>query len=74
MLNPEFDAFDAAARLPVTVPPDVGEKPTLKFTLWPALRVKGKLKPLVLKPDPVVPTAEIVTLPPPEFVMISARV
>jgi len=41
---------------------------TLKLTLWPTLKVIGKLKPLALNPEPVVVAAEIVTLARPELV------
>jgi hypothetical protein len=66
----ELDAFDVMARLPLTVLPDVGVNVTLKFTLWPKLRVVGKLKPLAVKPEPVALAAEIVTLAPPELVRV----
>jgi hypothetical protein len=62
------------ARLPLTLPPDAGENVTLKVTLWPALKVTGKLKPLAANPEPVVVAAEIVTLVPPELVRVSASV
>jgi hypothetical protein len=69
-----LDAVDVMAKLPLTLPPDVGENVTLKLTLWPAPKVIGKLKPLALNPEPVALTAEIVTLAPPELVRISASV
>jgi len=69
-----LDAFDVIARVPLTLLPDVGAKLTLKLTLWPTLKVIGKLKPLALKPEPVALAAEIVTLAPPEFVRVSASV
>ena len=67
----ELEAFDVMARLPPTVLPDVGVKITLKLTLWPTLKVIGKLKPLAVKPEPVALAAEIVTLAPPELVRVS---
>ena len=70
----ELDAFDVIARLPLALLPDVGVKVTLKLTLWPTLKVIGKLKPLALKPDPVALAAEIVTLAPPELVRVSVIV
>jgi hypothetical protein len=70
----ELNAFDVIATLPLTVLPDVGAKVTLKLTLWPTLKVIGKLKPLALKPEPVVLAAEIVTLDPPELVRVSVIV
>lgn len=48
-------------RLPPTVPADCGEKATLKVTLCPAPRVKGKVSPLIENPAPVVWSAERVT-------------
>jgi hypothetical protein len=72
--RPELDALDVIARLPLTLPPDVGENVTLKLTLWPALKVVGKLKPLAVNPEPVALAAEIVTVVPPELVRVSASV
>jgi len=69
-----LDALDVTARLPVALPPDVGENLTLKLTLWPALKVIGKLKPLAVNAALVVVAAEIVTLVPPELVRVSASV
>jgi len=69
-----LDALDVTARLPVALPPDVGENLTLKLTLWPALRVIGKFKPLTVNAGPVVVAAAIVTLVPPELVRVSASV
>jgi len=69
----ELDAFDAMARLPDKAPAEVGEKVALKLTLWPGLNVIGKVTPLALKPE-VAPIVETVTLAPPEFVSVSARV
>jgi hypothetical protein len=70
----ELDAFEVIARLPLTVPPDVGVKVTVKLALWPALKVVGKAKPLAVKPEPVALAAEIVTLAPPELVRVSVIV
>ena len=39
---------------PFADPPVFGAKVTLKFVLWPADSVKGRLSPLRLKPAPVV--------------------
>jgi len=69
----EFAALEVMAKLPVTAPPAVGENFVLKLTLWPAVSVVGKVKPLTLKPEPVVLAAEIVTLVPPELVRVSVR-
>jgi hypothetical protein len=67
----ELVAFDAMARLPVTLPPEVGENATLKLTLCPAFSVAGKVMPLALNPNPVAAAEEIVTLAPPELVTVS---
>ena len=69
----EFAALEVMAKLPVTLPPAVGEKFVLKLTLWPAVSIVGKVKPLTLNPEPVVLAAEIVTLVPPELVRVSVR-
>jgi len=69
-----LDAFDVIAMLPLTAVPEVGAKTILKVTLWPTLRVVGKVKPLAVKPAPVVLAAEIVTLDPPELVSVSVFV
>jgi hypothetical protein len=72
-LRVEFEAVDAMARLPLTLPAVVGEKITLKLTLWPALKVAGTLKPLVLNWG-VAFAANIVMLLPLEFVRVSVSV
>lgn len=72
-LRVEFGAVDAIARLPVTLPAVVGVKITLKLMVWPALKVVGKVKPLVLNSDDVL-AAEIVMLLPVEFVRVSVNV
>ena len=69
----EFAALEVMAKLPVTAPPAVGENFVLKLTLWPAVRVAGKVKPLRLNPEPVALAAEIMTLVPPELVRVSVR-
>ena len=69
----EFAALEVMAKLPVTAPPAVGENFVLKLTLWPAVSVAGKVKPLTLNPEPVVLAAEIVTLVPPELVRVSVK-
>ena len=49
----ELVALLTTDKLPVTLLVVVGAKVTLKVAVWPAVRVKGKEGPLVLKPDPV---------------------
>jgi hypothetical protein len=69
-----FDAFDVTVALPLAVPEEAGVKVTLKFVLWPALKVNGRLIPFTLNPLPLAVTPEIVTLVPPLFVTVSDRV
>jgi hypothetical protein len=70
----ELDALEVIARLPLKLPLELGEKVTLKLTLWPTLRVNGKVNPLSLNPEPVALAAETVMLPPPELVRVSTSV
>ena len=49
----ELVALLTTDKLAVALPVAVGAKVTLKVVVWPAVRVKGKEIPLVLKPDPV---------------------
>ena len=46
----------------------------MKVTLWPALKVIGKLKPLAVNAELEEPAAETMTLVPPELVRVSVRV
>jgi len=73
-LSAEFDALELMARLPLALLPEVGAKVTLRLALWPGFKVIGRFMPLALNPEPLAPAAEIVTLAPPEFVMVSAKV
>jgi hypothetical protein len=66
---PERLTVDAAlaalllsARLPVTAPAVLGLNSTLNVLLCPAARVRGTLRPEVVKPVPVMFAAETVTL------------
>jgi len=70
----ELAALDVIARLPLTPPLEVGENLTLKLALWPAFNIRGKLSPFAVNPEAVAPTAEMVTLAPPELVRVSASV
>lgn len=74
MLSVGFEPLLMIARLPLTLPADDGANTTLKVLLCPAVRVKGKLRPLTLNPAPVAVACEIVTLEPPELVTVSDRV
>jgi len=73
-LRAEFEALEVMARLPLALLPEVGAKVTLRLALCPAFKVRGKVRPLALNPEPVAPAAEIVTLVPPELVIVSASV
>lgn len=67
----EFVAVEVMARLPVTGPAEVGAKVTWKVELWPAARVSGRARPLMLTPEPVAVACEMVALVPPEFVRVT---
>jgi len=71
MVRAGFEAFEAIAIPPLVLPATFGVKRTLKVTLCPLLRLKGRLKPLKLKPVPVIVACEIVTVEFPEFVNVS---
>jgi hypothetical protein len=63
-----FEAFETIAIPPLVLPTTFGVKRTLKVTLCPLFRLKGRLKPLKLKPAPVTVACETVTVEFPEFV------
>jgi hypothetical protein len=42
----------------------------LNGALSPAFRVRGRFKPVMVKPDPVIDVCEIFAGEPPEFVMV----
>ena len=71
MLKLGFDAFEVMLTLPLAAPLAVGEKSTVNDVLWPAVKVKGKDRPLKLNPLPLAVAAEIVRLDPPELVKVS---
>src|ERR1700722_463364 len=70
----KLEAFEVIARLPLTLLPEVGANLILTATLWPTLKVIGKLNPLALNPEPIALAPEIVTFAAPEFVRVSASV
>jgi len=74
IVNVGFDAFEVIVTFPLTAPADAGVNETLNVALWPDVNVTGAAIPLTLKPDPLTPTCEIVTLEPPVFVTVSERV
>ena len=59
------------ATLPVAAPLLLGAKVTEKFTLCPAAKVAGRLRPLKLKPEPAATACDTVTAFPPEFVKVA---
>jgi hypothetical protein len=69
-----FKAFDTTTILPLVRLPTFGVKRTLKVTLCPLFRLRGKLKPLKLNPAPVTVAFEIVAVELPELVKVSWRV
>ena len=71
MLKLGFEAFEVMLTLPLAAPLVVGEKSTVNDVLWPAVKVKGKDRPLKLNPVPLAVAAEIVRLEPPELVRVS---
>ena len=69
-----FAAFDDTDRLPLAVPALVGVNVTLKVTLWPDVRLMGKLlNPLVENDAPVKFTCEIEIVDPPVLVSVSDK-
>ena len=69
-----FAAFDDTDRLPLAVPALAGVNVTLKVTLWPDVRLMGKLlNPLVENDAPVKFTCEIEIVDPPVLVSVSDK-
>ncbi len=73
MLKLGFEAFEVMLTLPLVPPLVVGAKSTVNDVLWPAVKVKGKERPLSLNPEPLAVAAEIVRLDPPELVSVSDK-
>jgi len=71
MVSVEFVAVEVTMRLPFTGPDAVGINDTVKVAFCPALSVKGVAIPLTLRPAPVIPTFETVTLEAPVLVIVS---
>jgi hypothetical protein len=63
----EFGALLTREIEPVTFPAELGIKTTLNAMLWPGAMLIGNAKPEVLKPVPVTPALDIVTLAVPPF-------
>jgi hypothetical protein len=70
MLVGELGALLMSETMPVTPPATAGAKASVKFDLCPGLRVRGRAKPLVVKPLPETAACEIVRLPVPEFAKV----
>jgi hypothetical protein len=68
-----LDAFELIVTSPLMSPLEVGENVTLKLAICPGLSVSGAVIPLRANPVPLTPTCEMVTLVPPEFVIVSSR-
>ena len=66
-----FDAFDVTVTVPGNVPAEVGAKVTVNVVLCPGVNVTGGVIPETVNPAPDSPTAEIVALVPPVFVIVS---
>jgi hypothetical protein len=52
MVKVGFDPFDVRVIFPLTALVLVGLNETVKVALWPPVRVKGAVMPLMLNPDP----------------------
>jgi hypothetical protein len=57
--------------LPETFPAALGVKSTLKFALWPGFRVRGRIRPVMLKLALLTDACETVTADPPPFVRVT---
>jgi len=66
-----LEPLSVSTRVPLALPADSGAKTTLKLVLCPGIRVKGRLKPVVLKPSPVTAAWLIVRLVTPVFDNVS---
>ncbi len=71
MLKLGFEPLEVTLTLPLAAPLVVGENSTVNDVLCPAVKVKGKDRPLKLNPVPLAVAAEIVTEAPPVLVRVS---
>ena len=69
-----FEAVEVMAILPETFPADDAVNFALNVTLAPAVKVVGRVSPLIVNPAPDTVACEIVTLVVPEFVSVSETV
>ena len=70
----ELEASEITEMLPLALPGEVGAKTVPKVKLCPGIKVRGRFKPVMLNPEPVMLAWEMVTLEPPELVRVSDRV
>src|SRR5262249_47568509 len=70
-VNGEFAAVEVTVTVPDALVAAKGANVTLKVVLCPAVSVKGVVIPLNEKPVPVIVALLMVTLDPPEFVMVA---
>jgi hypothetical protein len=66
-----FEAFEVTVTVPGNVPALVGANFTVNVVLCPAVNVTGGVIPEMMNPAPDSPTAEIVALVPPVFLIVS---
>jgi len=53
MVRVALEALDVIAMLPLKLPPVAGAKSVPKVKLCPGINVKGRVNPVMLKPEPV---------------------
>ena len=71
-LTTGFGALLVTETLPLEVPDDCGVKVTEKVFFCPGDKVRGKVRPLILKPRPVTVACFTVTRVPPELTNVTA--
>src|SRR5713101_5763229 len=74
MVSVGFAASEITEIDPVALPPEVGANTVPKVKLCPALKVRGRLSPVTLKPVPETLAWVTVTLVPPVLVRVSDKV
>src|SRR5713226_1107113 len=74
MVSVGSEASDTTEIDPVALPPEVGANTVPKVKLCPALKVRGRLSPVTLKPVPETLAWVTVTLVPPVLVRVSDKV
>jgi hypothetical protein len=73
MFSGEFFAFDTIEMLPLAEPPPVGENVAVKVTLWFAVRLIGRVNPVIENPPPETFACEMVTVDEPLLVKVSDK-